>query len=89
MLNAVLRGPEQLALADGPLHDRLAKLDATLDPVTQQGMMDALGGLPPGDRTLLHDVCLACYDRLRDGAEGLLGLDRPTAAPVLALLQGQ
>ncbi|SEB83688.1 hypothetical protein [Terriglobus roseus] len=86
-LHAVLRGPAQLALADGSLRNRLATLDAKLAPVTQQGMLGALHDLPPADRLLLHDLCEACFGRLQGEAETLLGLDRSTAEPVLALLQ--
>ena len=89
LLNAVLRGPQQVALADGPLRDHLALLDATLAAVDQQGMIDALRGLSAGDRRLLRDLCVACFDRLREEAPTLLGLDRLTAEPVLALLQAQ
>jgi hypothetical protein len=88
-LNSVLRGPDQLALAEGPLRDRLAALDATLAPVPQQGMIEVLRSLPPADRMLLHDLCLACFERLPDEAETRLGLDRLTAAAVLSLLQVQ
>ncbi len=89
LLNAVLRGPQQVALADGPLRDHLVLLHATLAPVDQQSMIDVLREMSPKDRALLHDLCVACFDRLRDESRPLLGLDRSTAEPVLALLQAQ
>jgi hypothetical protein len=86
-LHLVLRGPAQVALAGGPIRDHMALLDAALAPVNQQGMIDALRNLPLSDRTLLHDLCTACFDRLRDEAPAMLGMDRSTAESVLALLR--
>ena len=88
-LHAVLRGPTQVLLADDSLRARLTALEATLAPVAPHGMVDAVQALSPPDRILLHDMCSACFDRLHDEATSILGLDRSTAGPVLALLQGR
>ncbi|AFL86586.1 hypothetical protein Terro_0237 [Terriglobus roseus DSM 18391] len=88
-LNAVLRGPQQVALADEELRVRLLALEATLAPVTPEGMVDAVQALTVSDRMLLHDLCVACFDRLGEEAATLVGVDRATGEPVLALLQGR